>query len=310
MGNMRTNRSLYRTEKKGYYHLCTDGWKDGKLFHTPGQFSYGMTVMGVATLILDIKIYAFTLMPNHIHVLLSGSGDQCVRLFSYLRRKLTDRLKEDGNPPLPEDYGYKLIPIEDEQQMRANYLYLFRNPYEKGWTTPEGYPWGTCWLHYSTLAPLIRGERADTLSGRALKRLTRSELAIPGHWEFHPELGLLPASFIETELFTKLFPNVKYSYTRLIKDYEAFVHVASTLDEEVTFSREETADMVTTLLTRRFQGRSLDTLSSDEKSRLALWLQSDYHLSAGQIGQCIHMPEKTVRQWLGSKEATSSAFRS
>ena len=155
-----------------------------------------MTVMGLATLLLEIKIYAFTLMPNHIHILLSGSGDQCVRLFSYLRRKLGDRLKEDGCPPLPENYGYQLIPVEDEEQMRANYLYLFRNPYEKGWTIPEGYRWGSCWLHYSMYPSVIRGARADTLTGRDLKRLTRSEQAIPGQWEFHPELGLLPISFV------------------------------------------------------------------------------------------------------------------
>lgn len=309
MENMKTKRSLYRKAKKGYYHLCTDGWKEGKLFHTNHQFAYGMTVMGLATLLLEIKIYAFTLMPNHIHILLSGSGDQCVRLFSYLRRKLGDRLKEDGCPPLPENYGYQLIPVEDEEQMRANYLYLFRNPYEKGWTIPEGYRWGSCWLHYSMSPSVIRGARADTLTGRDLKRLTRSEQAIPGQWEFHPELGLLPISFVETALFTKLFPSVKVYATKLIKDYESFVHVASRLGEDIIWSQAELADIVSMLCTRHFQGRSVDALRADEKSRLAGWLQSDFHLSAGQIAQWVCMPEKTVRQWLASKEATSLAFR-
>lgn len=302
MENMKAKRAVYRTWKKGYYHLCTDGWKEGVLFHTLEQWSYGMTIMGLAALRYKVTVYAFTLMPNHIHILLSGDGRQCADVFSYLRRKLSLRLKTDGYPMVPEQYGYKLIPVTNEDQMRVNYLYLFRNAYEKAWAVPAGYPWSSCWLCHSMLASHITGKRADTMSKRELERITGSDMAIPGHWEFHPSLGLLPSSFVSTDLFNRLFPTVKAYETRLVKDYEAFVRMASSLDESLSLSVEETKDIVSALLRDHFEGKPAGSLTPDEKSRLARMLQSDYQFTAGQIAQGLALPEKLVRQLLGAKE--------
>ena len=232
----RKERQDIRNLKKGYYHLSTDGWKDGLLFHTKEQYAFGMIIIGLLTLWTGITVYSFTLMPNHVHILLSGNGEACLKAFDYLRNKLSARLVKDGYPPLPEDCWFKLKPVEDPEQMKIELLYVDRNPYELLLCVPSGYLWSSSYLHYSQLGTMIKGRRADTISKRELEEMTGSRITIPPHWEFHPILGLLPTSFIDNNLFLRLFINPKDYETRLVKDYEAFVKVGKTLGETPLFS--------------------------------------------------------------------------
>ena len=118
MTERRKQRNEYRSWKKGYYHLSTDGWKEGCLFHTPAQYAYGMILIGLLVLKYSLKIYSFSLMPNHIHLVLCATGNACVEAFDYFRKKINERLVKDGYPPLPPDYGFNLAPITTEKQMR------------------------------------------------------------------------------------------------------------------------------------------------------------------------------------------------
>ncbi len=134
----RKDRSDYKTWGNGYYHLSSEGWKEGKLFHNESHFAYGMTLLGILTLRFKIILYDFVLMDNHIHILLSGTGDECTMAFDYFKKKLTAYLLKDGFAPLPREYGFKLTPVKEEKQMRINFLYLDRNVLERRISLPGG----------------------------------------------------------------------------------------------------------------------------------------------------------------------------
>ena len=294
----RKERDEYRSWPNGYYHLSTDGWKEGRLFHNKGQYAYGMIVLGLLTLLFEVKIYSFSLMPNHVHIILSGTGGAILKAFDYIRKKISARQIKDGFPPIPEDYWFKLVPIEDEEQMRRNFIYVDRNPHEKQICVPAGYPWGSNSLHFSLYGTLIKGRRADTFSKRELIKLARTEKPIPSDWEFHPELGLLPASFVDNRLFYKLFKSPKEYESRLVKDYEAFVQVARTLEEELDYSLED----YTVIVNQQLGGRRLYQLSPDEKGRLVVQLANRYDMNAEQIASALKMSLHLVQQFLHAKD--------
>ncbi len=298
----RKEREEYRRWPKSYYHLSTDGWKDGELFHTSGQYAYGMIVLGLLTLLFDVKIYACSLMPNHVHIILSGTGETILKAFDYMRQRISARLIKDGYPPLPEDYWFKLVPIEDEEQMRSNFIYIDRNPHEKQICVPAGYPWGSNSLHFSLYGTMIKGRRADTFSKRELLKLTCTEKPIPPDWEFHPDFGLLPASFVDNRLFHKLFKTPKEYESRLVKDYEAFVQVARTLGEEPDYSSEDYVVIVNQLLYTEYGGRRLSQLSPDETGRLVVHLAKRYGMSANQIAPALKLSLHLVQQFLRAKD--------
>ena len=295
-------RRDYKQLKSYYYHLSSDGWKDGLLFHTKEHYAFGMTLIGLLTVMFGIVIFEFTLMPNHIHILMKGNGEQCVKAFDYFRRKLSALLVHDGYPPLPEDYRFKLTPIDTEEQMRVNILYVARNPYEKGLAVPGGYPWGTAYLHYSILTSFLHGKEAGQMTHRERYERTRTRTPIPPSWEWHPKLGLLPLSFIDHELFFRLFPTPKHYETRLVKDYEAFVKLGKSLDETVFFSENEMIEIVQASVRDLYPGKRKEALSPEEKGRLCVELSKTYQLSSGQMAEALNMSEYLVKQFLYAKD--------
>ena len=272
------------------------------MFHNQQQYSFGMVVMGLLTLLFDITIYDFSLMPNHVHLLLSGTGASCLAAFDYLRQKISARLRKDGYPPLPEDYWFKLVAVEDPEQMKNNFIYIDRNAYEIQQCIPSGYPWGAGYLHFSLMSDLISGMPASAFSKRKLEEMTGSRISIPAHWQFHPRYGLLPSSFVDNRLFLRLFQGPKDYESRLVKDYEAFVKIGRTLDEVPDFAPNELKDIVELQLQNLFPGRRLRQLSNEEKGRLATILSKEYDLTAEVIASSLGLSGHIVQQLLRAKD--------
>ena len=295
-------RKEYLTWRKNYYHLSSDGWQEGKLFHQDSQFAYGMSLVGLLTLRFKITIYDFTLMDNHIHLLLSGTGAECCAAFDYFRLKLSARLVKDGYPPLPTGYGFKLKPVKNEEQMRINYLYIDRNALDKGLCVPGGYPWGSAYLHCSQMSKFFQGVSASSLSNNKMEQMLGTRTPIPPHWQFHPKLGLLPEGFVNTTLFKRLFPSPKDYQTRLVKEYEAFAKMGQDLHESIMLTEQEIAEMADRIVRNTFPGKQIQSLSNDEKGKLCVTLVSQFSLTTSQVAGVLSMPEYLVKQFLSSKD--------
>lgn len=216
----RKEREAYRALGNGYYHFCTNGLKGSDLFNDAKEYAFGMILMGLISIKFSVSIYAFTLMPNHIHIILSGTGTNCLRAFDYLKRKLSARLKRDGQKPLPEDYWFLLTPIDNQEQMKNEIIYVLRNPLEKGVAMAGGYLWSSGWLYYSGIGDLLLETTPTGIpSTRTLRKLIGGDETIPKQWRFHPYLGLHPGCFVDTTLVLKLFPDAKDLQIALVKDY-------------------------------------------------------------------------------------------
>lgn len=292
-----------------YYHLCTDGWRDGKLFHTVEHFTFCMIGVALLTLKFGVQIYAFELMPNHIHIVLSATGEQCLECFYYLVRRINKKLKAAGLPCLPRDYWFKLIPIENRESMRHHLVYLARNKYEKGICTPCGHMWGTGYLLYNQTASLIVGKKVKYMSGRELERIVGCRIDLPPEWEIHPVLGILPRCYINIDKVQELFPSVKDYMTMLVKDYESYIRISTSLEEDIQWSVQEVKDIVNQLVNQMFPQKKLIRLSSKEKCLIAVRANSQYRVSASLLSEALFLPEHVLRQALNSKEYGVSLVR-
>ena len=294
-------RDSIRSMGRGYYHLCTDGFKDGKLFYDEEDYAFGMAMVALIGHQYGLTIYVFTLMPNHLHIILDGTGADCLSAFDLLRRKLTARLKRMGRPALPENYGFHLTSIETPEQMKQEIIYVLRNPLEKGLGVVGGYLWSSGWLYHSDIKKLLDAQPEYKLSKRKIALLLGGEHDVPDTWRFHPYLGVHPGSFVDTSLVLKLFPEPKDLQTALVKDYEVFFQIAHRLGELCEFSKAEREAIVSQTLQKRFNGRHLNSLSEEEKGKMAIILNHEFGFDSYQISTSIFLREKTVRQLLSSK---------
>lgn len=295
-------RQEYQALPKRYYHLCTDGWKEGVLFGSDQQFAAGVTSIAMSTLKYDIVVYAYVLMPNHIHLLLSGTGKDCVSVFDYMMRRCALILKHDDDPPLPKGYGFKLIPIDSQESFRSHLLYLARNPYEKGYGIPGSYPWGSDYLLYNPLGSMLRGERAGSMSYRRVSCITGCADRLPPDWEIHMEFGILPKNFVPSDKARSLFPSPKAYISRLVKDYEALLHISGALEEGMEWSEAELDDIFYSALRNRFPGKTALTLDMKEKYQLATFLSNKYGLTVKQLAPRLRLGEYALSQALNAKE--------
>jgi len=302
MRESQKKREEYRTQKKNYYHFCTDGLQGGLIFNNNQQFAFGMFLMGLICILYGLRIYAFTLMPNHIHIILSGTGEDCLKAFDYLKRKLSLKLVKDGFTPLPKDYWFKLVPIESEEQIRSEIVYVLRNSLEKGYGVVGGYIWSSAWLYHSDVSIIVGGEPATGISCRDKRTLLLGKVTLPPEWVIHPIIGLHPGSFVDTSLVMRLFPEPKDLQTALVKDYEVMFQIAGRLGELQEFNKCEIEGIVTHVLQKRFSGRELGKLSDEEKGKMAIILNRDYGLDSYQISKSIYLKANIVRQLLASKE--------
>lgn len=299
MDERQKRRAAYKTWKKGYYHLSTDGKNKG-IFHVDSQYVHAVNSISLLNLIFPVKVHSYEVMRSHLHLLLSGTGATCVAVFDYLKARIDKRLREDGYPPLPEDYDFKLVPVESEDQMRKNIVYIARNASEARPIRAGSYLWGSSMIYYSEVPRLFETVRAGDLSVRELRRIFRTHRPIPPERPIHPGLKMaLPQGFVDTGVFYKVFPTATQYETMLVKDYESFVEIADLTGEEVAFTLEEAIDIVDQELTH--SGKRLNDLTADDRSRLAVELNRKYRLEASTLSKVLFIPAHILSQVLRSK---------
>lgn len=295
-------REEYKTFPEGDYHLCFDRLESRLLFVSEEDYRQGMAGVALSAIKFGLDIYAFELMPNHAHIVLHGTGEQCMKAFSFQKRRLSEQLIKTGRQPLSDDYGCKLIPIPDKEALKAQILYCVRNPYEKDYCSPGGHRWGSGYLYFNELACLIRGVPVSSLSKAKVRRYCASRELIPPEWEVHPLLGILPCNFVNVEKVEQLFGSVKEYHTRLVKEYETVVKIARSLDEEVPFSLSEIREIVHTELRNAYPGRLFKSISQEEKCRVAVRLHESHSLNSFQLSQALYLSELTITQAIRSKD--------
>lgn len=302
MDKRRKRRDEYTQLGKGYYHLCFDHLAGRLMFNTDEAYRLAMCSVALVTLKFSVKIYAFELMPNHLHIILSGTGKACCQAFSYLKRRISEQLIQEGYDALPPKLGFLLVPIQDRNQMQDLIIYLLRNPYEKGYCMPGGHLWGSGYLLFNELAACLVGRKAGEMSARELYRSIHSTVKLPSEWVIHPQLGILPASFVCIGKVRQQFPSVKELFTRAVKDYETFVRISDSVGEEIEFSEKEVKDIVYSESARMFPGKLIRDLLKDEKLRLAVCLHVKFHLDTSVVASALSLSSHLVGQVLRSKD--------
>lgn len=298
----RNTREEYKALPDGDYHLCLDRLEGRYLFYDEQDYRFGMAGVALAHLKFGVKVYAFELMTNHAHLVLHGSGEQSMRVFSFLKRRISEQLISHGRMPLPDNYGFILKPLPDKEALRSEILYVVRNPYEKEYCVPGGHRWGSGYLYFNELASQIGGEKVSKLQKLQVRALTGSKEVLPPEWILHPVLGVLPSNFVDVEAVESLFESVKDYHTRMVKEYETAVKIARSLGEAVSFSQCEVRDIVNTELRNSYPGRLFKTISQEEKCRVAVRLYESHGLDSHQLSRALYLSELTITQAIRSKD--------
>lgn len=291
----------YRTWPKWYYHIVFDSLDKGQLFNNDGEYADGMNSVAIGQYVFGLSVIVFTLMINHCHILVYGTGKDIVKFFIFMKRRINRRLKADGYPPLPENYSFKLIKVEDERQLADTIVYIARNPLKaRPDITAGGYLWGSANLIFSETNKLYDKVSLKNMSYRAAMRKLCTNVKLPDEYLYNPSMGfILPESYVlNNKVKTVLQNSWRYS-TALIRNIDAYVKIAEGIGEMVVLTEGELNEVISHVIDEKFKASSLKDLSVDDRCRLAVILKKKYRIDTKRIARKVQISPDVLNRLFG-----------
>ncbi len=137
-------RKARRNSISGYLHVIVRGIGKQVLFESRADYSFYLKRLEKYCLETDVRVIAYCLMENHVHMMVRGNPDSIALLMKkigvsysgYFNRKYSrvGHLFQDR---------YKSEPIENEMYLLNVYRYILKNPEKGGICLASQYQWSS-----------------------------------------------------------------------------------------------------------------------------------------------------------------------
>ena len=298
MKKIRNIYEEYRRLPQWYYHLTFDSLEKGQLFYSDEDYAQGMNGIAIGQHLFNISIIAFNLMINHCHILASGTGENMVKFFSFMKRRLNDRLRTGGHQELAKSYGFKLVRVEDERQLRDTIIYIARNPLK---ACPDiaagGYPWGSTSLIFNKMTPMFYWIELKDMSKREKERCLKTKVPLPDDYHYTPRMGfILPESYVLTWKAEQVLGN-SWNYTYdIVRKIDAYVKIAEGIGEMVILTDSELNEVIFQNVRQMFKVDSIRELGPDDRCHLAVVLRNKYKVNTKRIARKLQIDLTTLKK--------------
>lgn len=269
-----------------YWHVYTSGKETPLIFNTREDFAFAMNVVAQAYACSEINIFAFEIMGNHFHFVLSADEIQIHQFWSLMRKKMMKAF------PVIKDVKLSLKPIDNLQSLRNNIIYTNRNGYVADPAhTPFSYPWGTGRYYFNDfpvehcLSDIYTSQRRLMFRGR--------DPHLPGQWKFIDGY-ICPLSFCSIESGMAMFRDAHHYFYLISKNIESNSELASELGGEEFLTDSELFKRLFQIIKSEYGVPQINALGTQQKIDLAIRLRREFHSSNGQIRRLLHLSQYEI----------------
>ncbi len=130
--------------ESGYMHLIVRGIGRQLLFEDASDYRHYLKKLEFYCLDTEVKVCAFCLMDNHVHLLVKGDSESIVLLMKKIGVSYSGYFnkKYDRVGHLFQD-RYRSEPIEDERYLLTAFRYVLQNPQKAGICNASEYRWSS-----------------------------------------------------------------------------------------------------------------------------------------------------------------------
>ena len=286
-----------RFQKAGtLWHACTPGNLQEILFIDEKDFMKAITFLGVCAAELHVIIYAYAIMSNHIHLILSGTREDARETVLSFRRKIMRYLSGKGRNVLMTDFDCNNpLPIETLRSLRNEIIYTNRNNYvSDARNTPFSCPWTSGYYYFNDAAMRITTRSYSKFSYREQREILGGRsISLPDTYTVGDGY-LYPPSFVHIEEGQSFFRDAHQYFTLLGKNYEAYSEIARKLGDTTVIPDEEFYSLTRMLSSSRFSTKDPRILPQKEKFELAKILHSDYAATNGQLQRILRLDRNVI----------------
>lgn len=274
-----------------FWHLYTDGTKMHNIFNTAEDFELGMNLLAVSGCRNpEVKILAFELMQNHVHMILAGKARVCTMLFDDYKRRMKRVFRQSGRIVDWKGFDADMIQIDNIRSLRNEIIYVHRNAYvSKSSYTPYNYPWGSGIAYFNPFIKTVSVTDFNDLiydNRRAYAHIR--DISRLGKLKFQGSMVHIP-SFCSISLGESMFNDPRSYFNSLTRNAEAFSEIAARLKDSIFLTDDEMFAAALRYATQEFNVKQLLTLNPDQKIRLAKELHFKYNASNQQLRRLLKL---------------------
>ncbi len=284
-------------EEGPFWHLCTPGDGQEMIFKIAEDFKFGITSMAMSLVEAgsagwDVKLYAFALMSNHVHVMVSGLQEGCMEFFRMWKIRLKRYFAGKVDLSL---FECSLIPVENLNSLRYEIAYIHRNGFVNNLReNPFSYEWSTGRYYFNPVVNCIPSVKVSELSYRGRQRMFKSRVS----YEFD-DLAVIsdyvsPLCFCEIEKGEFLFRDAHKYFYLISRSVELYGLIAKTFGDSVFLNDEEMYGAISKKAKELFKVDSLKQLSQAAKIEMARVMHIEYKASNGQIQRMLNLARNIV----------------
>ena len=222
-----------------FWHLYTDGGKMEILFASPEDFLFGITLLGICCASFPgCRVLTFSLMNNHLHIVLAGPEQDVRTFFEMFRRRLQRYLNDRKRYCVLDRFEADLFRIPDLHALRNEIVYVNRHGYvTRSDCTPYSYLWSAGIFFFNPMAGLLPAKPFQALTLRERRAMCHCrEADLPARYQVLAGFDtgscaplarmLLAPSFCAIREGEGYFRNAHQYFQRLGRNLEAHAEVA------------------------------------------------------------------------------------
>lgn len=283
----------------GVFQITMDHLEKMLLFRTPEDYDFGVNSIALATLQYPVKVICYSLMNNHLHLLLQGLYQDCIHFFLRILRRLRIMLKQRYNITgvLPDD-AFDISAVTDDRMFLNEIAYILRNAYKARMASPYAFAWNSADVYFNPWRDYVHGVPLGTLLQKEKKALLQTHVMVPDHWE-HINGRILNRFFVDYTLVEKRVADSVRFFDRIRSyDIESVIQTAHGLPETITYTDGEMLERIQVICRQEYHVYSWQQLDNKTLLVLARTLARRYATPKTQIGRLLGLSSDVLDKLL------------
>ena len=274
-----------------YWHIYTDGTMMQNIFCSEEDFKTAMWILAASMhMFKGVRIITFELMTNHVHLILAGQREECIKAFDLFAARLRQAFPKRQRAIDWSKFKMDILPIEDIQALRNEIIYVNRNAFVANPAyTPDSYPWGGGCVYFNPWLRHLKTTNFGEMKVNSQRALLHTRDVAP--FSQLIEVGGMPfiPSFCDIKLGESMFRDARSYFNSLTRNAEAFSQIASRLKDSIFLTDDELYSVICSHINKEYSVKTPSQLSAQQKIDTARQMHFGYNASNQQLRRMLRL---------------------
>ena len=177
----------------------------GLLFFQIVEFIIVLNCLAVASWFYDVKIVAFCIMENHLHIILYCRESDCQCFINSFRISLTKKMMHHRDSfGRYGARGTQCVELRTERDIKDAIAYCLRNPLHHKITKDIwNHPWSSIRLYFRNTH--IINAKSSPINPVFIRQFLPEHFDLPENWQINDQGLVLPDCYVDTSIVENLF---------------------------------------------------------------------------------------------------------